>query len=80
MAFTLRCSAFEDGKEIPSEYTCEGIDVSPELTWSGAPEGTKTFALVVDDPDAPDPQRHVFAGCIGCSTTCQPIRRGCRKT
>jgi|CXWL01.1.fsa_nt_gi Raf kinase inhibitor-like YbhB/YbcL family protein len=56
MAFTLRCEAFEDGKDIPSEYTCEGANVSPELTWSGAPGGTRSFALVVDDPDAPDPQ------------------------
>lgn len=56
MAFTLRSSAFADGENIPSEYTCEGANVSPELTWAGPPERTRSFALVVDDPDAPDPQ------------------------
>jgi Raf kinase inhibitor-like YbhB/YbcL family protein len=55
MEFTLR-SAFDDGGEIPAEYTCEGIDRSPALTWDGIPDGTKSFALIVDDPDAPDPK------------------------
>lgn len=41
--------------EIPAKHTCQGADVSPALAWSGAPAGTKSFALVVDDPDAPDP-------------------------
>jgi Raf kinase inhibitor-like YbhB/YbcL family protein len=41
---------------IPSVYTCEGADTAPLLEWSGAPEGTKSFALIVDDPDAPDPK------------------------
>ena len=52
----MKSSAFTDGQEIPRRYTCEGEDVSPPLAWSGAPAGTKTFALVVDDPDAPDPK------------------------
>ncbi len=47
---------FEDGASIPREYTCEGRDVSPALAWSGAPSGTRSLALVVDDPDAPDPR------------------------
>jgi Raf kinase inhibitor-like YbhB/YbcL family protein len=47
--------AFAPDGEIPRRYTCEGEDISPPLAWSGAPEGTKSFALVVDDPDAPDP-------------------------
>ncbi len=55
MAFTLESAAFENGKDIPSTYTCEGRDVSPPLTWKGAPEGTKSLALIVSDPDAPDP-------------------------
>src|SRR5262245_12489726 len=38
---------------IPSQFTCEGKDISPELTWKNAPSGTKTFALIVHDPDAP---------------------------
>jgi Raf kinase inhibitor-like YbhB/YbcL family protein len=56
MAFTLRSSAFADGAEIPRRHTCEGEDVSPPLAWSDPPAGTRSFALVVDDPDAPDPK------------------------
>jgi Raf kinase inhibitor-like YbhB/YbcL family protein len=41
--------------EIPNRYTCEGQDISPPLTWQGLPVGTKSLALIVDDPDAPDP-------------------------
>ena len=51
----LESSAFQPNGEIPSVHTCEGEDKSPPLSWSGAPAGTKSFALVVDDPDAPDP-------------------------
>jgi Raf kinase inhibitor-like YbhB/YbcL family protein len=47
--------AFAANGEIPTEHTCEGADTPPPITWSGAPPGTKSFALVVDDPDAPDP-------------------------
>jgi Raf kinase inhibitor-like YbhB/YbcL family protein len=54
--FALRSTAFHDGAEIPTLYTCEGADVSPPLTWDGAPNGTQSFVLVVDDPDAPDPR------------------------
>ena len=56
MAFILRSSNFEDRGEIPSKYTCEGADLSPPLSWSDPPDGTVTFALIVDDPDAPDPK------------------------
>jgi Raf kinase inhibitor-like YbhB/YbcL family protein len=55
MSLTITSPAFSAGGEIPAEYTCEGADTSPALEWSGAPAGTKSFALVVDDPDAPDP-------------------------
>ena len=55
--FTLTSTAFSDGGAIPSRCTCEGPDVSPPLAWRGAPAGTRSFALVVDDPDAPDPAR-----------------------
>ena len=54
-ALTLTSSAFAPNGEIPTVHTCEGADTSPPLAWSGAPAGTKSFALVVDDPDAPDP-------------------------
>jgi Raf kinase inhibitor-like YbhB/YbcL family protein len=48
--------AFVEGAAIPTEYTCEGSDASPALAWTGAPPVTKSFALIVDDPDAPDPK------------------------
>jgi Raf kinase inhibitor-like YbhB/YbcL family protein len=57
VTFQLTSPAFADGADIPLRYTCEGQDVSPPLTWSGAPAGTKSLALIVDDPDAPDPAR-----------------------
>lgn len=53
MTFTLTSPSFADGATIPSQYTCDGADRSPALSWSGSPEGTKSFALIVDDPDAP---------------------------
>jgi Raf kinase inhibitor-like YbhB/YbcL family protein len=56
MSLTLTSRAFTEGQEIPTQHTCEGKDVSPALAWSGAPEKTKSFALIVDDPDAPDPK------------------------
>src|SRR5437899_1133794 len=55
MSLTITSTAFTPDGAIPSLYTCEGKDISPPLGWSGAPAGTKSFALVVDDPDAPDP-------------------------
>ena len=56
MAFALSSPAFADNGGIPKQYTCEGADISPPLNWSGAPQGTRSFALIVDDPDAPDPR------------------------
>ncbi len=56
MSFTIHSSAFEEGGFIPVRYTCDGEDVSPPLRWSGVPEGARSLALVVDDPDAPDPK------------------------
>jgi Raf kinase inhibitor-like YbhB/YbcL family protein len=55
MSFSFTSKAFAHQGEIPTRYTCEGQDVSPPLTWSDPPEGTKSLALIVDDPDAPDP-------------------------
>jgi Raf kinase inhibitor-like YbhB/YbcL family protein len=53
----LSSPAFRDGEEIPIKYTCEGNDVSPPLDWADVPHQTRSLALVVDDPDAPDPAR-----------------------
>jgi Raf kinase inhibitor-like YbhB/YbcL family protein len=53
MTFTIESSAFKNGQDIPREYTCKGANRSPELSWSYAPDRTKTFALVMSDPDAP---------------------------
>src|SRR4051812_47109642 len=53
MALQLFTKAFSEGESIPAKYTCSGADVSPTLEWSGAPAGTKSFALITDDPDAP---------------------------
>lgn len=50
---TLVCRAFEPGGTIPNEFTKDGDDVSPALTWQGAPEDTVSWAVVMDDPDAP---------------------------
>ena len=51
MAMALTSEAFEHGKPIPKKYTADGADVSPPLRWSNVPEGTKSFALICDDPD-----------------------------
>jgi len=53
MAFELTGKAFSNGSPIPKEYTCDGKDLSPELTWKDPPAGTRSFALICDDPDAP---------------------------
>ena len=55
MGLTIASPAFEHTTSIPDRYTCDGADVSPPLSWQGIPEGTKSLALIVDDPDAPDP-------------------------
>ena len=53
MPFSLKSSAFAAGAEIPKKHTCESADVSPALEWNGAPARTASFALIMDDPDAP---------------------------
>jgi Raf kinase inhibitor-like YbhB/YbcL family protein len=56
MSFQLTSPAFDYGETIPTVYTCDGEDRSPPLSWSGTPDGAKSLALLVDDPDAPDPE------------------------
>jgi Raf kinase inhibitor-like YbhB/YbcL family protein len=55
MSLSLTSPVFEPGGAMPTRCTGEGTEESPPLAWSGAPNGTKAFALIVDDPDAPDP-------------------------
>jgi Raf kinase inhibitor-like YbhB/YbcL family protein len=57
MAFTITSSAFAPNGSIPRQYTCEGAQTSPPVEWSGAPSGTKSFALILEDPDVPDPAK-----------------------
>jgi Raf kinase inhibitor-like YbhB/YbcL family protein len=53
MAFTITSPSFSNGADIPKKFTCAGPDVSPQLSWTEPPPATKSFALLVDDPDAP---------------------------
>jgi len=55
MTFSISSPAFDANGEIPPRYTCEGDNISPPLEWRGAPPTTKSFVLVLSDPDAPDP-------------------------
>lgn len=90
MALTLSSPAFSHGGEIPTEYTCEGPDVSPELRWSDVPSGTQSFALIMDDPDAPDPAApkmtwvhwvlyNLPAGCTGLAKDVRQLPAGTRE-
>lgn len=53
MALNLTSSAFHEGEMIPRQFTCDGTDLALPLAWSDAPDGTRGFALIMDDPDAP---------------------------
>ena len=55
MTLTLSSPAFAHGADIPSQFTCDGLDTPPPLAWSGVPDQAASLALIVDDPDAPDP-------------------------
>jgi Raf kinase inhibitor-like YbhB/YbcL family protein len=63
MTMTLTSSAFADGEPIPEIHSCDGADISPPLSWSGAPAGTRSFALLCDDPDAPGGTWTHWAAC-----------------
>jgi Raf kinase inhibitor-like YbhB/YbcL family protein len=56
MNLTLTSTAFVHNGEIPRLYTCDGRDISPPLLWTGIPTGAQSLALIMDDPDAPDPR------------------------
>lgn len=53
MTISISSSAFQNGADIPRKFTCDGADVSPDLSWTDPPAGTQSFALIADDPDAP---------------------------
>ncbi len=53
MSFTITSPAFMQGQSIPAKFSCKGADVSPALNWNEPPAGTRSFALIMDDPDAP---------------------------
>ena len=53
MPIKIISPAFEEGGMIPQKYTCDGQDISPPLEWAAGPSGTKSYALIMDDPDAP---------------------------
>lgn len=55
MPLSITSSAFGPNGEIPRRHTCDGENLSPPLAWTGVPEGTRSLALIVEDPDAPDP-------------------------
>lgn len=55
MTLILKSNAFEHGAEIPARYTCSGDDISVPLSWEGVPEDARSLVLIIDDPDAPDP-------------------------
>jgi hypothetical protein len=54
-SLVVTSNEFKDGAAVPIAHTCDGADVAPSLAWTGAPATTKSFAVIVDDPDAPDP-------------------------
>ena len=56
MALTIQSTAFNHNADIPTRYTCEGDDMAPPLQWQGIPEAARSLVLIVDDPDAPDPE------------------------
>jgi len=69
MTMSLKSVAFAHDGPIPQRYSCDGADVSPPLEWRGVPTDAKSLALIIEDPDAPDPAAPRSPGFIGSSTT-----------
>ena len=76
MPITIESPAFPNGEAIPRKHTGEGDDVSPELRWSGLPEGTRELALVCDDPDAPRAEPWVHWVLYGLSPAATGLPEG----
>jgi Raf kinase inhibitor-like YbhB/YbcL family protein len=75
VTFHLSSNSFGDGQPIPVRFTCDGDDISPDLHWSGAPAGTRSFVLIVDDPDASrGPWVHWVLYDLPAGTTSLPSR------
>jgi Raf kinase inhibitor-like YbhB/YbcL family protein len=70
--FSLTSTDFADGEPIPAKFSCDGVNVSPALSWSGAPDGTAAFALIVDDPNARGFIHWVLADMTGSATGALP--------
>src|SRR5512133_381675 len=86
----LRSTAFAHDGEIPRKYTCEGDDIAPALFWSDVPDRVRSLALIVDDPDAPDPAAPTMTwvhwvlfdippGATAIPETGRPLPEGCRE-
>jgi len=56
MTLSITSTAFSHEGNIPKQYTCEGDDIAPPLSWQGAPNNARSLVLIIDDPDAPDPE------------------------
>ena len=78
MAFSISSPSFQNGKDIPKQFTCDGDDVSPALSWTDPPQGVKSFALILTIP-----MHRGERGLTGCCSTCHPrllrLRKACRK-
>jgi Raf kinase inhibitor-like YbhB/YbcL family protein len=79
MPLMLASPAIPPSGEIPSQYTCDGADISPPLTWSGLPSGTQSLIVVVEDPDAPSGVFHHWAA-FGMPAGSRGLDAGCSKT
>jgi Raf kinase inhibitor-like YbhB/YbcL family protein len=79
-AISITSDAFQEGRPIPKKYTEDGDDVSPALSWSKVPSGTKQLALICDDPDAPTPKPWVHWVIYGIASDVQSLPQGVEKS
>ncbi len=80
MSLAIQSSAFAIGAVIPKRFSGDGEDVSPQLSWSGVPDGAKEMALIMDDPDAPTPKPWVHWVIYGISATTKALPENLAKT